>query len=133
MPEGRPLGEFLNHRSAGNKDLRFGAIVEDDWSEGDLDGLLTDPVRDLPLPEGVERHFVAGVVTSEPTHPLGALVGDLIVRVGSGTGRGRRRRVEATDVLVVGGKGHPDLVHDLTVHQQVLVRLASDNAYEPSK
>lgn len=133
VPEGRPLGEFLNHRSAGIKDLRFGAVVEGDWSEGDLDGLLTDPVRDLPLPEGVEQHFVAGVITSEPTHPLGALVGDLIVRVGSGTGRGRRRRVEATDVRVVGGKGHPDLVHDPTVHQQVLVWLASDNAYEPSK
>jgi hypothetical protein len=36
-------------------------------------------------------------------------------------------------VRVVGGKGHPDLVHDPTVHQQVLVWLASDNAYEPSK
>ncbi|MFV1961403.1 MAG: esterase/lipase family protein [Acidimicrobiia bacterium] len=29
VPESRPLGEFLNHRSAGIKDLRFGAIV---WS-----------------------------------------------------------------------------------------------------
>lgn len=124
MPESRPLGEFLNYRSAGIKDLRFGAVVEGDWSKGDPDELLTDLVQDPPLPEGVKQHFVAGVITAEPAHPVGAVVGDLIVRVGSGIGRGRRRRIEATDVLVVGGKRHPDLVHDPAVQEQVRVWLA---------
>jgi len=36
-------------------------------------------------------------------------------------------------VLVVWGKGHPDLVHNPTVHQQVLARLASDEDYAPLK
>ena len=118
-PESRPLAEFINHRSAGIKDLRFGAIREDDWDEADPDALLSDIVGDVPPPEGVEQHFVAGVITAEPTHPVGVLVGDLVVRVNSGSGRGRRRRVEATDVRVLGGRRHFDLLHDPDVHEQV--------------
>jgi hypothetical protein len=118
-PESRPLGEFLDHRSDGIKDLRFGAIREDDWDDTDPDALLTDLVADVPLPGSVEQHFVAGVVTTEPTHPIGALVGDLIVRVGSGIGRGRRRHVAATNVRILGGRHHVDLAGDPAVHEQV--------------
>ncbi len=119
VPESRPLGAFINHRSAGIKDLRYGAVSEQDWLGVDPDELLNDVVMDAPSPDGVDQHFIAGAITNEPTHPIGALVGDLIVRVGSGTGRGRRRRVEANDVRVVGGKRHPDLLHDAGVHEQV--------------
>lgn len=118
-PESRPLSEFLDHRSSGIKDLRFGAIREDDWNGADPDALLSDVVGDIPPPEGVEQHFVAGVVTADPTHPVGVLIGDLIVRAGSGIGRGRRRRVEAADVRVLGGRRHFDLLHDAAVHEQV--------------
>ncbi len=118
-PESIPLGRFLDQRSAGIKDLRFGAIREDDWEGADPDALLDDGVDDVPLPEGVRQHFVAGIITAEPTHPIGVLVGDLIIRVGSGTGRGRRRRIDAADVRVFAGRGHVDLLHDPVVHDQV--------------
>jgi len=130
-PETRPLGKFLDHRSAGIKDLRFGAIREDDWNGADPDTLLTDIVGDYAAPDDVDQHFVAGVVTAAPTHPLGVLVGDLIVRIGSGTGRGRRRRVEATDVRVLGGRRHFDLVHDPAVHEQVRVWLSTGTGHRP--
>lgn len=118
VPESRPLGEFINGRSAGIKDLRFGAIREDDWNEEDPDALLTDLVGEAPRWEGVEQHFIAGVVTADPTHPIGVLLGDLIVRVGSGIGRGRRR-IEATDIRVVGRRRHFDLLRDPIVQEQV--------------
>lgn len=123
-PESRPLGEFLDNRSAGIKDLRFGAIREDVWRGDVPDALLSDIVGDIQPPEGVEQHFIAGVITTDPTHPVGVLVGDLIVRVGSGIGQGRRHRVEATDVRVLGGRRHFDLPHDPVVHEQVLAWLA---------
>lgn len=119
LPESRPLGEFVDFRSAGVKDLRFGAIREEDWQGVDPDALLRDIVGDIPPSKGVEQHFIAGVITADPNHPVGVLVGDLIVRVGSGTGRGRRRRIEATNVRVFGGRRHFDLVHDAVVHEQV--------------
>ena len=119
VPESRPLSDFIDLRSAGIKDLRFGAVREADWTGVAPDVLLRDIVDDVPLPEGVHQFFVAGVLTADPAHPIGALAGDLIVRVGSGTGRGRRRRLEATDVRVFGGRRHFDLLHDLDVHLEV--------------
>jgi pimeloyl-ACP methyl ester carboxylesterase len=116
----RPLAGFLNARSAGIKDLRFGAAIEDDWSGSDPDALLSDTVGDLLLPEGVDHHFVAAVITSNPKHPVGLLLGDLMVRVPSGTGRGARRHVGATEVRVVGGRRHFDLLDDPRVVDQVL-------------
>jgi len=131
VPVTRPLGEFLDHRSAGIKDLRFGAIREDDWNRTDNGALPGDIVGDAPLPVGIEQHFVAGVITAEPTHPVGVLVGDLIVRTDSGTGRGRRRHVEATDIRVVGGRRHPDLPHDPAVHAQIREWLSAKTGDHP--
>jgi len=118
-PESRPLGEFLDQRSVGIKDLRFGAIREEDWEGTDPAALFDGISSDLSLPVHVQQHFVAGVVTSEPTHPFGVLVGDLIVRTGSGTGRGRRRTITAAEVRVIGKRRHSDLAGDPAVHEQV--------------
>jgi pimeloyl-ACP methyl ester carboxylesterase len=117
--ESRPIGEFLDQRSAGIKDLRFGAIREKDWRGVDPAALFDGIVADFRMPEHVQQHFVAGVVTEEPTHPIGVLVGDLIVRTRSGTGQGRRRYIESTDVRVLGKRRHSDLAGDPAVHQQV--------------
>jgi len=118
-PESSPLSDFLDARSVGIKDLRFGATVEDDWRGAEPDALLRNTVTEVPLLEGVDHHFVAAVITSDPEHPVGALVGDLMVRPGSGVGRGRRRQIDATDVRVLGGRRHFDLLHDPEVQDQV--------------
>ena len=118
-PESRPLSGFLNNRSVGIKDLRYGAIHCDDWSERDFDALLSDTVDDTADLEGVQQHFIAGVITSEPSHPMGALLGDLVVRVNSGIGRGRRRRIDAENVRVISRRRHFDLLRDPEVLEQV--------------
>ena len=111
-PDTRPLADFLNGRSGGIKDLRFGSVGEDDWERTDPDALLKDTVGDHALPSGIRHHFVAGVATSEPAHPVGATVGDLVVRADSATGR---RSLSPTNVAVVGGVRHFDLPCDSTV------------------
>ncbi len=120
-PVTRPLAGFLNRRSVGIKDLRFGAIVEDDWKGVDPDALLRNAVVDRPLTPGIDHHFVAAVVTSDPTHPVGAAIGDLVVRPGSSTGGGH---LEPRNVVVVGGKHHFDLLRDPDVIDCVLGWLA---------
>lgn len=125
-PESRPIGEFLDQRSVGIKDLRFGVVAKEDWRGTHPDALLRDVVGEVPLPAGVDHHFVAAAVTADPAHPLGILLGDLVVRTGSGTGRGARRSVDATNVRVLGGRRHPDLVSDHEVHQQLVGWLAGD-------
>ncbi len=117
--ESRPISEFLDRRSAGIKDLRFGAIRDDDWNGRDPDELLTNRVVDVETPEHVDLNFIAGVITTDPANPIGRLLGDLIVRAGSGSGRGRRRRIRANNVSVLGGRAHFDLQNDPAVQQEV--------------
>lgn len=116
-PETRPLADFLNSRSVGIKDLRFGAIVEEDWWGTDQDALLCDTVGDHSLPPSVNHHFLAGVITADPAHPVGVLTGDLMVRTASGTGE---QRLEPTNVAVLGGVSHFDLLHDPRVIGSVM-------------
>jgi len=99
----RPIGEFVNQRSAGIKDLRMG-LKED-----------TDPA--------VEHHFVAGTVTSKPDRLLGRLVGDLVVPVRSATGASRKTPGSPGEVRVLGGRNHRDLIHDPSVHEEILIWL----------
>ena len=108
-PETRPLADFINGRSAGIKDLRFGAIAKDDWAGVDPDALLRNTVGEHTLPKHIRHHFVAGVVTADPDHPLGAVVGDLMVRTSSGTAR---NHLAPTNVTVLGSLRHSDLRHD---------------------
>jgi hypothetical protein len=119
-PDTRPLADFLNGRSAGIKDLRFGSVGEDDWSGTDPDALLRNTVGDHPLPSGIRHHFVAGVATPDAAHPLGIAVGDLVVRANSATGR---RNLSPTSVAVLGGVRHLNLPRDPRVVERVVAWL----------
>ncbi len=116
-PESRPLADYLDTRSGGLKDLRFGAIAEEDWRDHDADALLRNTVGDHGVPEGIDHHFVSGVVTADPGHPIGYLMGDLIVRVPSGSGG---PHLTPADVVVVGSVNHSRLVDDPVVVDHVM-------------
>lgn len=105
--ETRPLSIFLESRSRGVKDLRHG-------NTGTGDRSRLDPTA---LPVGIDHHFVAGVVTAKPTHPAGVVMGDLIVRTDSATGA---NHLNPTNVMVVGGIRHNDLLHEPVVADQVM-------------
>jgi len=92
LAETRPFAALLNRRSTGIKDLRHGYLVEDDWSGCDPDTCLTDHRSDVPLLETANHYVVAATVTRDPGHPLGRLVGDLLVRPASAHGRHPRGR-----------------------------------------
>jgi pimeloyl-ACP methyl ester carboxylesterase len=91
LKETRPLASFVGSRSAGIKDLRYGVNHR---------------------PDGVQYHIIAGAISTEPNHPLGFLVGDLVVRVSSAIGRGRQHQAASSNMLVVGGQSHANLLHD---------------------
>jgi alpha-beta hydrolase superfamily lysophospholipase len=86
IPATRLVGLGLDRRSAGIQDLRFGAIVDDDWLEHDP--------RSLSRPHPHRRHrlrradhlVVAGTVTADPAHPVARLIGDALVTSSSASG-----------------------------------------------
>jgi pimeloyl-ACP methyl ester carboxylesterase len=90
----RPLAVAANRRSAGIKDLRFGSLRDDDWQTDDVDAFLSGRSGDVPPLEGTSHYFVAATVTRNPRHPFGSVVGDLLVREASASGRGRVRHAQ---------------------------------------
>ncbi|MGQ9351816.1 esterase/lipase family protein [Mycolicibacterium gilvum] len=116
--ETRSIAELLNLRSDGIKDLRFGALLDDDWAESDPDEFLRDRCREVPFLPGATYHFVA---TSAAPRYLGAVLGDHLVRPSSASGRGQRRRVPfpAESGLTLTGLHHFDLLN----HPDIYVRL----------
>ena len=83
----RLLGLGLDRRSAGIKDLRFGAIHHDDWLEHDP-GALRRPHPHRPHRLRRADHLViAGSITADPEHPVARLIGDALVTSTSAAGR----------------------------------------------
>jgi pimeloyl-ACP methyl ester carboxylesterase len=117
-PESAPLASVLELRSAGIKDLRFGAICDDDWADCDPDALLDDRRVDVPLRDGARHYAVAATLTRSDRHPLARVLGDALVLTPSahGIGRGDRRTGFADDdVRHLGGADHLALLNHAEV------------------
>jgi pimeloyl-ACP methyl ester carboxylesterase len=93
LPETRMLGAFLRRRSAGIRDLRQGSLVDEDWRGRDPNALRAAACKEVSLLEGATHFFVSATITRNQHHPLGRLLGDILVLVPSATGQGRTRRI----------------------------------------
>jgi pimeloyl-ACP methyl ester carboxylesterase len=93
LPETRMLGAFLRRRSAGIRDLRHGSLVDEDWRGRDPSALRAAACKEVPLLEGATHCFVSATITESPHHPVGRLLGDILVLTPSATGQGRTRRI----------------------------------------
>jgi pimeloyl-ACP methyl ester carboxylesterase len=121
VPETRPLARALNARSAGIKDLRFGSCAEEDWCDCDPDEFLRDRCHEVPFLETATYYFVGATLSSDPQAPLGAVLGDLLVRFPSASGSGRRRRIgfEVDNGCHLGGLTHFDLLNHPAVYERI--------------
>jgi len=95
VPETAAFGRILDWRSRGVHDLVVG---------------LADDVP--PLPHARYR-LVSATLTTSPRHPVGQVVGDLLVRVPSAYGRDRygAELFPGAEVLHVGRADHFDLLN----------------------
>jgi pimeloyl-ACP methyl ester carboxylesterase len=121
VPEAQPFARLVNRRSVGIKDLRFGSCVEEDWRDSDPDEFLTDRCNEVPFLEHATYYFVGATLTRDARHPVGMLVGDLLVQFASASGRGRRRRIpfELDNGRHFGGLNHFDLLNHPDVYEQI--------------
>jgi pimeloyl-ACP methyl ester carboxylesterase len=126
-PETRPFARFLRRRSAGIRDLRRGSLVDEDWVDQDLDALRAKALTEVPLLAGVTHCFVSATVTRSEKHPLGRLLGDMLVLAPSAAGR--RIGFSAEDGLTLGGTHHLALLN----HPKVAEQLRAWLALRPSK
>src|SRR5205807_2607245 len=92
LPETRALGSFLNARSVGIKDMRFGSCVDEDWCDCDPDEFLRDRCTEVPFLQCATYYFVGATLSRRSDDAL-AVMGDLLVTFPSASGNGRRRRI----------------------------------------
>jgi pimeloyl-ACP methyl ester carboxylesterase len=120
-PETRPFARFLRRRSAGIRDLRRGSLVDEDWRDLDPDALRTKACTEVPLLEGATHCFVAATITRSDTHPIGRLLGDMLVLAPSASGR--RIGFQDEHGLALGGTHHLALLNHPKVYAQLLTWL----------
>lgn len=122
LPGTRIPARILAARSDGIGDLRHGAIVDEDWLAP-----LPEASSEAPLLEGARHYFVSATLTEDAEHPLGRLVGDLLVRVPSASGPPRRESHHfAIDTSHQGGVLHHQLQNHPAVYAQLREALRED-------
>jgi hypothetical protein len=128
------MANVLNLRSVGVKDLRYGAVVEEDWRGADVDEFLKDRCTEVPLLDHATYYFIGATVTRDKEHPVSRLLGDLLVQFPSAAGQGARRRIPfaVEHGRHLGGLHHFDLLHHPSVYDQLRSWLSGDQPSRPS-
>jgi pimeloyl-ACP methyl ester carboxylesterase len=118
LPETQAIATFLNARSDGVKDLRYGACLDDDWRDADPDEFLRDRCREAPFLPHATYHYVS---TSVSPSVLGMLAGDHLVRPKSAAGVGKSRRIPfaADHGLTLTGLHHFDLLNHPLIYAKL--------------
>lgn len=113
--------KILNARSSGIKDLRFGYVVDEDWQGKDPDALLEDNRHDVPFVHTATYCFIASTLTRDPNHPLGVLLGDVLVRLPSAAGWAPEptRKIPFHLGSVLGGVHHLELMNHPEVYSVI--------------
>jgi hypothetical protein len=120
---GAPIAWGIGHGSRGLQRVpetaAFGRIL--DWRSVGVHDLVAGLAEDVPPLPHARYHLVSATLTESERHPVGHVVGDLLVRPRSAYGRDRRGHelFPGADVLHVGHTDHFGLLN----HPDVLVAL----------
>lgn len=124
LPETKPFADWLNKRSVGIKDLRFGAVLEADWTGFDPDTCIDDRCTEATLLPGVMYSMASATLSKNPE---GRFAHDLLVAHGSAYGAGPTRSIafDSDRMFHLGGKNHFALLNDPLVYEQLRTWLAT--------
>jgi len=79
VAETRAFAFLLSERTGGIKDPRHGYLTDDDWRDCDPDSCGVDHRRPIELLSNVSHYAAGATVTRDPSHPVGRVVGDVLV------------------------------------------------------
>jgi triacylglycerol lipase len=91
IPVTRLIGAGLDRRSEGIKDLRWGAVLDEDWVERDPYAIERPEQYPVRVPRHAEYLAIAGSLAdqrdTDGPHPVNRLLGDALVTASSAQGR----------------------------------------------
>ncbi len=129
-PYAAAFGRLGRMRSAGVTDLRYGALVDEDWRGRDRFAREPDARRPVPLPEGVACYAIAATTAAAVGDLKDRLLGDGLVPVMSALGR---HKEPATDLnfpparqWIACETGHLDLLSRAAVYERLAGWLKPD-------
>jgi pimeloyl-ACP methyl ester carboxylesterase len=127
LPVTRLIGAGLDRRSEGIKDLRWGAVVDEDWLERDPAATERPMLHRMRVPRRADHLLVAGSLADEPDADrpvlVNRLLGDALVTAASAGGHrshGERALVPNATVRLcprinhVALANHPDVYDEIT-------------------
>jgi pimeloyl-ACP methyl ester carboxylesterase len=112
------ISEVLSARSSGIQDLRYGYITDAEGAKHP-EAMLEDSKEARPLLLHVAYYFVAATISKDHEHPIGQVVGDLLVRLPSAKGHDPlpARRIPFHSGHVLGGVSHLRLANHPEVYR----------------
>jgi pimeloyl-ACP methyl ester carboxylesterase len=119
LPETKPLGDALASRSVGIKDLRYGDVLEADWSGyADPDANRPVPTDCAPLLDGAEHFYIGATLGARHDTPVARILGDALVPFASasGTDKSRTLGLDVDRGRHLGGLHHFDLLNHPRVY-----------------
>ena len=118
LPATRIVARIIEGRSAGIKDLKEGSVLDEQWLDFEaMEG--ADPRANAVCVPEVPHYFISASVTEDPNHPVGRLVGDLLVQIPSASGpRCEMREFEAA-TRCHGGVLHHQIQNHPAVYEQI--------------
>ena len=131
LPETRGFATPLRNRSAGIKDLRYGYLLDEDWTGFDADAFLRNTGRQIPFLDTANHYFVCATLASDPDSRLAQIVGDLLVLRASAwshVGRGERMTFPVDHYRHIGGATHFDLLNHPAIYAQLKKWLTAGRA-----
>jgi len=133
LPETRAFASLLNARSVGIKDLRYGACVDEDWCDcEDPDEFLRDRCTEVPFLPDAHYYFIGATLMDGP---VGSVLGDLLVRMpsasGRSTGKGRSIPFEVDNGHELTGLTHMDLLNHPAVYEQMRTWITRPHVRRP--
>jgi pimeloyl-ACP methyl ester carboxylesterase len=127
-PYASAFGRLGKMRSAGVTDLRYGALMDEDWEGRDRFAREPDSRRPVSLPEGVACYAIAATTAASPGDLKDRLIGDGLVPVMSALGRhenpARVLKFAPDRQWVACETGHLDLLSRRDVYERMADWLA---------
>ena len=101
-------------------------LVAWQWIGRDPDEAFADARRNLPLVDGVGYYFFAATITRDLHHPIGQLLGDLLVRLPSASGQAPEpaKRIPFRSGAVFTGMHHVHLANHPDIYEALRDLLA---------
>ncbi|MCU0513667.1 MAG: alpha/beta fold hydrolase [Anaerolineae bacterium] len=119
-PITRLIGDTLNLRSQGIKDLQHGTLHAPDVMDDAPAGTPAHHQRAVPWLASARHYLIGGALTGDPDHAISVLFGDGLVAAPAATASASAAPIPADRVRLFPATDHFKLVRDLAIYQQIL-------------